>query len=145
MRKDNQTGVLRKDPNYQRVYRLKHLKKYHDADKRYADSHPEKIRRKGRLYSAKYRKEHPEARIRENFGDEAAKFWLAHYREGCKKCGAHEKLSLHHIDHDKTNNKPENLAILCMHHHMEIERYYDEEDRPIIRKWFNNWLSKSHS
>lgn len=35
----------------------------------------------------------------------------------CEKCGATERLEVHHKDGDATNNKAQNLAVLCMKCH----------------------------
>jgi len=115
--------------------------------KQWRKTHPDKRNRRdyNREYSKKYRKIHPECRIREKFGSDAAKFWLDHFKEGCKKCGIYTTLSLHHIDRNKKNNSETNLVILCRKHHTELERYFDSEDRPILLKWFNNWISCSKS
>ena len=146
MNKGNKTGVLRSDPNYLKEYRRTHPNVQKDADKRYIENHPDKYQDKidrNTKRMREYRKTHPESRIRENYGDEAAEFWLLHYQEGCKKCGKKTTLHLHHIDNNEENNKSENLVILCREHHIEVHRYYNEEDRWILVKWFKNWMDKS--
>lgn len=44
-------------------------------------------------------------------------------------------LTTHHIDHDTTHNTPDNLAVICMHHHMLLEREYQagKTDGPLHR------------
>jgi len=47
----------------------------------------------------------------------------AHGRE-CQDCGATDDLEVHHIDRDRENNDPENLAVLC--HDCHWDRHRDE-------------------
>lgn len=43
-------------------------------------------------------------------------------KEKCEKCGSDEKLEVHHVDCDKTNNLPENLRTLCVGCHKAVHR-----------------------
>lgn len=50
------------------------------------------------------------------------KIALSHYGAVCKICGYNKHpciLHVHHIDHDRTNNKVENLLVCCPNCHME--------------------------
>lgn len=148
MNKNNKTGVPRSHPDYHKLWRKKNIDKCRINERNYHKRHPEKYQEKikrNSLRMRKYRKAHPEARVREQYGKEAAEFWLKYLSEGCKKCGTHKNLTLHHIDRNNKNNKPENLVILCRRHHTEVERYYDKEDRIILVKWFNSWIHQVSS
>lgn len=45
----------------------------------------------------------------------------------CAKCGARENLSIHHINLDHYDNRPENLQVLCVSCHMSLHKqaYWD--------------------
>jgi hypothetical protein len=62
MRKDNKTGVLRKDPNYHKEYRKTHPWTQRNADKRWYEKHKDVKITNTTKYMRLYRKEHPEAR-----------------------------------------------------------------------------------
>ena len=40
-----------------------------------------------------------------------------HLKNYCEACGDKDNLHGHHIDHDHTNNQPENIQTLCEHCH----------------------------
>lgn len=45
----------------------------------------------------------------------------------CDKCGVRENLSIHHINLDHYDNRPENLQVLCVSCHMSVHKqaYWD--------------------
>jgi hypothetical protein len=47
---------------------------------------------------------------------------LKHYKNKCAKCSYNnvDVLEVHHIDHNRENNKLSNLVILCPTHHKEL-------------------------
>jgi hypothetical protein len=45
----------------------------------------------------------------------------------CERCGTSIGVERHHIDHDKTNNDPMNIAFLCRSHH--YEQHYPSWDK----------------
>jgi len=59
--------------------------------------------------------------------------------ESCIVCGFDKIVDLHHIDHNKTNNSPENLIGLCPNHHRMInnQKYRLEVWQLLKEKGFN--------
>lgn len=47
------------------------------------------------------------------------KIALAHYGKTCNRCSSTKNILVHHIDEDRTNNKLENLEVLCKKCHQE--------------------------
>jgi len=50
-----------------------------------------------------------------------------HRRESCEDCSAAEKLHVHHLDRDITNNSPSNLRTLCDSCHLKTHWREDRE------------------
>lgn len=48
-------------------------------------------------------------------------------KEVCDKCGARENLSIHHVNLDHYDNRPDNLQVLCVSCHMSLHKqaYWD--------------------
>jgi predicted restriction endonuclease len=46
----------------------------------------------------------------------------ANYFEKCYICGSTEKLQVHHINGDHNDNRPQNLAYVCLEHHCMLHR-----------------------
>lgn len=40
----------------------------------------------------------------------------------CDICSTTKKISVHHVDHDRTNNKEENLRVLCSQCHASLHK-----------------------
>lgn len=56
--------------------------------------------------------------------------------KACVICGFDKIVTVHHIDENKKNNKPENLIPLCPNHHEMIHcNKWKKEVQPIIDKW----------
>jgi hypothetical protein len=53
---------------------------------------------------------------------------------GCVVCGVIEKLHVHHVNEDVTDNTPENLITLCHTHHM-IHHKSAETPFPLLGMW----------
>jgi len=54
----------------------------------------------------------------------------------CVVCGFDKIVTVHHIDENKKNNKPENLIPLCPNHHEMIHcSKWKNEVKPIIDNW----------
>jgi 5-methylcytosine-specific restriction endonuclease McrA len=51
----------------------------------------------------------------------ARELCLARCYYQCLHCGRTRKLHCHHIDHNRSNNSPENLMVLCESCHMTYE------------------------
>lgn len=56
---------------------------------------------------------------------------LARDRHRCRKCGAEERLHVHHIDGDRNNQRLDNLATLCSACHGRLHRMAQRSGRPI--------------
>jgi HNH endonuclease len=46
----------------------------------------------------------------------------AHYFQVCYICGSTEGLQVHHINGNHNDNRPENLAYVCLFHHGMLHR-----------------------
>ena len=76
-------------------------------------------------------KEHPERFSSENGYSFIRNYLLEKYKNKCEKCGWSEEnqythsvpLEVHHIDGDCTNNKEENLQLLCPNCHSLTENF----------------------
>jgi len=76
-------------------------------------------------------KEHPERFSSENGYSFIRNYLLEKYNYKCEKCGWNEEnpythsipLEVHHIDGDCTNNREENLQLLCPNHHSLTENF----------------------
>lgn len=42
-----------------------------------------------------------------------------HLKPKCEICNSKYRLQIHHVDHNRQNNKPKNLQTLCMSCHLE--------------------------
>lgn len=47
----------------------------------------------------------------------------------CAICGCKERLELHHINGDPSDNRLENLQILCINHHYDTENFRNKEGK----------------
>ena len=47
----------------------------------------------------------------------------------CSVCGTKEKLELHHINGDSSDNRLENLQILCIKHHYDTENFRNKKGK----------------
>lgn len=95
----------------------------------------------------------PEVKLRERrrvllrkYGENGLKVFE---RDGfaCQKCGAKEKLEVHHIDWDEANNSLENLAVLCDKCHGELHNFVPMRyRRSIFEEWIKNkgWRKKKN-
>ena len=59
-----------------------------------------------------------------------------HYDKKCVICGFDKIVTVHHIDENHSNNKPENLVVLCPNHHEMIhsKEHRDEVVGELV-KW----------
>lgn len=58
--------------------------------------------------------------------------------EKCVVCGFDKVLEVHHIDHNRSNNKKENLVPLCPNHHRMIHNSkYSKELIGVIKHYLN--------
>lgn len=68
------------------------------------------------------------------------------YRNACREahdfkcvvCGEFRIISVHHVDHKRTNSSPENLVPLCPTHH----QYWHSRHRHLIEKKVFDYLTK---
>lgn len=77
--------------------------------------------------------------------------WLKHRGDECEECGhrplvAKWTLDVHHIDHDKENNDPDNLKTLCKnchstYHALEYEYGDPEIAMSVLRKFIKALLN----
>ncbi len=56
-----------------------------------------------------------------------------HYPKMCVVCGFNKVVAVHHINEDNTDNRPQNLVVLCPNHHeMTHMKKYEEEMQTLI-------------
>ena len=58
-----------------------------------------------------------------------------HHGKKCIVCGEEKIVTVHHNDHDHSNNDPDNLIPLCPTHHQYVHSRYKNEVQPIIDKY----------
>lgn len=63
-----------------------------------------------------------------------------HKKRNCNRCNSKSSLDLHHIDRNRSNNKPNNLETLCRSCH-KLE-HKDEVEHPIHRYGYKEKLKK---
>ena len=61
--------------------------------------------------------------------------------DGCDKCAENgDRIEIHHIDGDRTNNEDSNLQALCVSHHKQV--HFDNGRRKHGEKGYETYLSK---
>ena len=50
----------------------------------------------------------------------------------CIVCGEEKIVAVHHLNHDRSDNSPENLVPLCPTHHQYVHSRYNNEIQPYI-------------
>ena len=72
------------------------------------------------------------------------KIALPYYGNFCAICKYDKIVNVHHIDGDRSNNKINNLIVLCPNHHAEVHKGFIEDisffQKPLIGK-YNEKLS----
>lgn len=62
-----------------------------------------------------------------------------HHKKECVVCGETLIVEVHHLDEDKTNNKPENLIPLCPTHHQYWHSKHKHLVTRVIKEYLLNW------
>lgn len=70
------------------------------------------------LQQMNYRSTHRPQGITSTNAARARKFKIGH----CEKCGAGDKLMIHHLNRNQSDNRPENIQTLCATCHRNIHR-----------------------
>lgn len=65
-----------------------------------------------------------------------------HHEKKCIICGEDKIVAVHHNDHDRTNNNPENLIPMCPTHHFYVHSRYKDEVQPKIDEYIKQWKEK---
>ena len=60
-----------------------------------------------------------------------------HHGKKCIVCGEQNIVSVHHINEDHSDNRPENLVPLCPTHHHYVHSRYKDVVLPYIEKFLN--------
>lgn len=68
--------------------------------------------------------------------------WLFHGKK-CIVCDENKIVSVHHINENHYDNRPENLVPLCPTHHQYVHSRYREEIQPIIDKYIREFTGIS--
>jgi len=154
-----------KEKEYKRKYRETHKKQFSEYQlqwqrrnrekvrkyaKEYVDKNRDRVKQWKRDYYKKHREEIIKKRhssinrlkrkrynIRKKFGDNALKVFDKH--PYCTKCNSIERLGIHHIDWNKTNDSIENLSVLCSKCHGKLLGFHP--DKEILIKWYWMWIN----
>ena len=65
--------------------------------------------------------------------------WLYHGKK-CLICEEEKIVTVHHVNEDHSDNRPENLVPLCPTHHQYVHSRYRNEVQPIIEEYVKNYL-----
>lgn len=65
-------------------------------------------------------------------GNNYRKICFDNHGKKCIVCGEEKILSVHHINENHDDNRPENLVPLCPTHHQYVHSKYKEEVQPYI-------------
>lgn len=65
---------------------------------------------------------------------------FAHHKKECVVCGESKIVEVHHMNEDKSDNRPENLVPLCPTHHQYFHSKYRNEVEPKIRQYLCEYL-----
>ena len=62
-----------------------------------------------------------------------------YHEKKCIYCGESKIVAVHHNDHNRNNNNPENLIPLCPTHHQYIHSRYVNEVQPTVNEYIEKW------
>lgn len=65
--------------------------------------------------------------------------WLYHGKK-CLVCNEEKIVTVHHVNENHNDNRPENLVPLCPTHHQYVHSRYKNEVQPIIEEYVKNYL-----
>ena len=65
--------------------------------------------------------------------------WLYHGKK-CLVCDEEKIVTVHHVNENHSDNRPENLVPLCPTHHQYVHSRYRSEVQPIIEEYVKNYL-----
>lgn len=63
---------------------------------------------------------------------------FAYHEKKCVVCGETKIVAVHHLNGDRTDNRPENLIPMCPTHHQYFHSRYIDEVRPFIDEYLKN-------
>lgn len=63
-----------------------------------------------------------------------------HHGKKCVVCDEEKIVSVHHLNEDHSDNRPENLIPLCPTHHQYFHSRYRYEVEPIIQSYLRGWI-----
>ncbi len=66
-----------------------------------------------------------------------------HHGKKCVVCDEEKIVSVHHLNEDHSDNRPENLIPLCPTHHQYFHSRYRYEVEPIIQSYLEDWSLRS--
>ena len=64
--------------------------------------------------------------------------WLYHGKK-CLVCDEEKIVSVHHVNENHTDNRPENLVPLCPTHHQYVHSRFKDEVQPIIDRYLEKF------
>ena len=62
-----------------------------------------------------------------------------HHEKKCVICGENKIVTVHHMNENRNDNRPENLVPLCPTHHQYFHSRYRKEVESKILDYLNNW------
>ena len=66
-----------------------------------------------------------------------------HYHDKkCLVCGEDKIVTVHHVNEDHHDNRPENLVPLCPTHHQYVHSRYKDEVQPLIERYVEKFISQ---
>lgn len=65
--------------------------------------------------------------------------WLYHGKK-CLVCNEQNIVTVHHVNENHNDNRPENLVPLCPTHHQYVHSRYKDAIVPIIEEYVKNYL-----
>jgi hypothetical protein len=70
---------------------------------------------------------------------------FAHHKKQCVVCGENKIVTVHHYDHDHTNDEPANLIPLCPTHHQYVHSRYKKHVLPIIEQYRQTFINNQNT
>ena len=65
-----------------------------------------------------------------------------YHKKECVVCGENKTVSVHHMNEDKQDNRPENLVPLCPTHHTYMHTKYKQDILPVVNSFIENFTKR---
>lgn len=120
-----------------RRYRKENPEKYDAYHKQWYQENRERLLVNGREYHSRLEVKERDRRVRllRKYGENSLKI-LEEDNYACRKCGSTNRIGIHHIDWNDTNNEFENLVVLCDSCHQKLHLFIPLQFRkPVFEGW----------